>query len=650
MAVFDVDVQGVTYEVTAPDENTAWKWANAEHRKQTVKQVGPPGTTLEGLTGAAIRGAGPVAAGAALGAMAGAPLAGVGAIPGALAGAGAAGLATMAGDPIVRSINSMMGTDYKMPSQALEDLFTRIGVAQPRSEAERVLQATAAGAAGAGGVSALGKTLQTAGGPIAQAVGAQLAAQPLTQVAGGAGAGLAGQVAQEAGVGPLGQAAAALGGGVLGAGAAGLRATPNRPPSGSILEAEKRGIPVMTTDVYPPKTFIGKAAQAIGERIPVAGTSGIRADQQTQRVKAVRDLLNDFGASATANASDDVMRDLAQKRAGDLSKYSTMKNDVIESLDSAGTVDVSRTISDIDSQIAKLASLKTQEVSPAISVLEDWKNSLQGQSLKNIEALRKQLGESFKSPELTSVRSVSEKALSSIYGNLRNDMGDFIKANGQRKDYTKWAVGNKRLSQMAGELDMSALKNTLKRGDATPEVIDSMLFSQRPSELRALYSSLTPAGRANARTAILSRAAKKSTVEGEQGVTTFSPDRMATQLKSLDPSVKVFFSGDDLKQVEGLSRALALTQRASAAPVMTSTGQQAVPFVAGSFLADAFGSLGASLAAGATAGALARIYESAPVRNLLTKIPQTIAGSPEEAALVKRLASVLQNSTQTEGK
>src|SRR3990167_2468331 len=211
MAVFDVDVQGVTYEVTAPDENTAWKWANAEHRKQTVKQVGPPGTTLEGLTGAAIRGAGPVAAGAALGAMAGAPLAGVGAIPGALAGAGAAGLATMAGDPIVRSINSMMGTDYKMPSQALEDLFTRIGVAQPRSEAERVLQATAAGAAGAGGVSALGKTLQTAGGPIAQAVGAQLAAQPLTQVAGGAGAGWGGQVAQEAGVGPWGQAAAAFG-------------------------------------------------------------------------------------------------------------------------------------------------------------------------------------------------------------------------------------------------------------------------------------------------------------------------------------------------------------------------------------------------------------------------------------------------------
>mgnify|MGYP000110755005 CR=1 FL=1 len=31
MAKFDVDVQGVTYEVDAPDERTAWRWANQTH-------------------------------------------------------------------------------------------------------------------------------------------------------------------------------------------------------------------------------------------------------------------------------------------------------------------------------------------------------------------------------------------------------------------------------------------------------------------------------------------------------------------------------------------------------------------------------------------------------------------------------------------
>lgn len=34
MATFDVDVEGVTYEVDAPDERTAWKWANVTHTKE----------------------------------------------------------------------------------------------------------------------------------------------------------------------------------------------------------------------------------------------------------------------------------------------------------------------------------------------------------------------------------------------------------------------------------------------------------------------------------------------------------------------------------------------------------------------------------------------------------------------------------------
>jgi len=33
MAIFDVDVGGATYEVDAPDEKTAWKWANSTHTK-----------------------------------------------------------------------------------------------------------------------------------------------------------------------------------------------------------------------------------------------------------------------------------------------------------------------------------------------------------------------------------------------------------------------------------------------------------------------------------------------------------------------------------------------------------------------------------------------------------------------------------------
>lgn len=37
MATFDVDVEGATYQVDAPDELTAWKWAKATHRQEVAK-------------------------------------------------------------------------------------------------------------------------------------------------------------------------------------------------------------------------------------------------------------------------------------------------------------------------------------------------------------------------------------------------------------------------------------------------------------------------------------------------------------------------------------------------------------------------------------------------------------------------------------
>jgi len=176
-----------------------------------------PETTAAGLAGAATRGLAPIAAGAALGAAAGAPFAGVGAIPGALAGAGAAGLAQLVGDPLVSGINSLLGTRYKAPSDAMADLLTRLGVPQADTEAERIVQSIAGGAAGAGGMAAAGQAIRSAAGqaaPVAARIGETLAAAPGMQVAGGAAAGGASQLAAEMGAGAGGQLAAGLAGGI----------------------------------------------------------------------------------------------------------------------------------------------------------------------------------------------------------------------------------------------------------------------------------------------------------------------------------------------------------------------------------------------------------------------------------------------------
>lgn len=214
----------------------------------------PAETTAAGITGAVTRGLALPAAGAALGAAAGAPFAGVGAIPGAIAGAGAATIAGVVGDPIVGAINSLFGTQYTLPTDAMADMLTRIGVPEPRTQAERIVQATAAGAAGAGGTVAAGQALQAAAGaarPITQQVARMVASQPALQVAGGAGAGLAGQAAQEAGAGALGQLAATLGGAMAPVGVAavpgvvrGVRAATRRQPAAQPQRVEPTVAPM----------------------------------------------------------------------------------------------------------------------------------------------------------------------------------------------------------------------------------------------------------------------------------------------------------------------------------------------------------------------------------------------------------------------
>lgn len=535
------------------------------------------------------------------------------------------GLASAVGlayDPIAAGMNYAMGTEIPPLQDQVSSILTEFGVPEPQGAAERIMAAIQRGAAGSiGGVGA--------GKAIGGAVGGMMASGPVAQVLGGAGAGLGAQTAAEMGAGPVGQASAGLAGAVIGAAPASIR----RPQIGAttaddVARAERAGITPMTSDVFPPQTFAGRSAQRIGEIVPIAGTGPVRAAQQAARVAAVRDLARTFGADA--QASDDVMKAFLAKRGADLSKYSALKNDVITNI--PGKVSVENTVAAIDDQVAKLRSLKTAEMQPVIAKLEDWKRAVQDQDLVNIELLRKQMGEAFEAPELASVRSTGKKALSSIYGAIKQDMGDHIKANGQPRDFTKWSVANARLSEMMGDLDKTSLKSALANGDQTPEAIRGLLFSSKPSDVKALYKALPPEGRARARGAVLQEAITKAS-DGEM----LSPQKFRSQLIKMGGQIGVFFGGDDLKAVDGLLRVLDMTKRAGDAAASGPTGVQNLPVLGGMALTDMAGGLGAGMASGGAIGLTARALESKPVRDMMIKLATTAPGSKEEAAMIKRI-------------
>ena len=571
---------------------------------------------------------------------------------------GVTGLAGIVIDPVTRLANIALPATAQIPTmqQATSQILETAGFPQPRDAIERMVNQAIQGVSGGGGMAAAGRVAQTAAAPVTREVGRMLAAQPVAQMAGGAGAGAAGQAVREAGGTPAGEIAASLLGGVAGGAAAARamapRVAPTTPTVQPIVEeAGRRGVPVLTSDVVPPETFIGKAGQRLGERIPIAGTGPVRAEQQKARIESVRDLLRNFGASDSANLSDDIMKDLASKRSAEIQKYSQSKKEVINRLSDKGTVPVPRALTAIDDQIADLTRRRTEGSDEAIQRLQQIKTDVQNRDLFQIEAYRQdELAKIFMDdparPMSIAARDAGEKAMRAIYGPVREDMIDFIKKTGERRDVDKFMIANKRLSETANELKMASLKSVLKAGEATPEVVNRLLFGQKTSEVRQLYSGLTPAGRANARASILAQAADKAKFEMQDGTKMFSPEKFNAEIKRLQPQIGVFFRGDDLKQVEGLSRILNLTRRAGEAGVVTATGQEAVPFIAGGALQSFLGSFGASLAAAGGIGLAARIYESAPVRNLMMRLGTTKKGSAEEAAIAKRLLSTVETQSE----
>lgn len=414
---------------------------------------------------------------------------------------------------------------------------------------------------------------------------------------------------------------------------------------GIVDDAKQAGVRVMTSDVSPPRNFVGKFAQATGERVPFTGTAGSRAAQQTERITAVRNLAQDFGAASGDDLSipaiDAVAKDLATRRGNTITRLTTAKNSVIDNVQ--GSVPVDGASQAIDQEVARLRSTGLDSYNSVIAKLENWKQALQGKDLQTVEMLRKQIGEDFSAPDMAAVRKVAQKSLSNIYGPLREDMGTFIKANGAPGDFSKWKRANDTLAGMVGELKNTALKRALRNAESTPEDVSSLLFSNKPSNVRLLYSGLSPAGRAKAQAAILEKAVEKG-----GGFENISPERFATQVNNLGKQIGVFFEGKDLARIEGLTRVLNATRRASEAKLAPPTGVHAVPLLLGAGFEHYFGLAGGIAAAGGT-GLLARVYESALVRNTLLKLGQSKPGSAQERIFAKRAGAAMVAAAQKHG-
>jgi len=557
---------------------------------------------------------------------------------------GLGGMADIVAAPVNTLANVVAGYQRYSPTpyrDVAERTATAIGLPERGTSGTDLLaQQIIEGATGAALTAGGGMAVQGARG-LTGAVGKALAQQPVAGVVAGGAASGAGEAVRQSGGGPVAQTAAALGAGISPFAASGLAnmaqrgiqaiRTPAVQPE-IVQQAEQAGVNLMTSDVLPPKDFVTKFVQQTGERIPITGTGGARAAQQDQRVQAIKNVMDDFGATDAGEALEKVSADLLRTRDAFITKYNGMKTGIIEKTAPGTVVNTDNTIKKFDEIIGTLQNQGTPGAQRLASLFEGQRDGLIGKDLVTVEAIRKEIGESLKNPDLASVKSAGEKFTREIYGTLREDMGEHIKQFGGKKDFDKWKIANKRLSDNVQELQVGALKTALSKGNMTPETVAKLLFSTKPSDVKLLYQNLSRSGKNIAKTAILEKVLKDS-----GGMENLSPEKFITQVGKNGSSIGVYFSGADLGQIKGITKVLEATRRAAQAELSPATGAQLAIPVGAAALTSVLGSAGSALVTGAAVGLMARAYESKAVRDLLINFPKIPPNTPAQAAALEQI-------------
>lgn len=612
------------------------------------------------------RGAFPVAATAAAGVLGaaalGAPVA---------TGLAAAGLTTMLGDPIVAGVNKLFGTRLTTPTEAWTHLMDKLEIPVSSTEGAKLVEAISRGGASALSSIGAGAVLQQMSSPAAKAIGNALASGPTEQVVGGMAAGGGGEAArygaERAGFGETGQAVAEAAGSLIGGIAGAKMAQPRRLVAAApevpgmtpaqiqatVAEAEAAGRPVFTSDVFRPETEATRRLQDFSEGT-VLGTAAQRSAQQNIRNEYINNVLQEFGAAPTAEFSEQIAKNLKDFRADRIQYFSGMKNEVLDriSLNSAPlqSPELSRVFTTLTEEIDALNKTNRTVNAPIVAKLKQFGEGLLGDPIidpatgaisgysgislqaaeKNLGLIRPYLAND---QSLAHVKTSLEKTGNKLYGALKEDIKGVIRNAEGAESVSRYEQANARLAEGIKQTKSAALKAALRSGDVAPETVERMLFSQKPSEIRLLYSNLDSQGRAAARSAILSKAARESIIQSTGEISTA---KFSTQLGKLSKQTGVFFGPEDKKVVDGLANYLNLTKRAENFNVDPKTGARVLMPLGVSMVVNA---LGGPKAVGVmmSFGGMSRVFESAPTRKLLMALPRIKNNSDEQFSMLKRI-------------
>lgn len=476
----------------------------------------------------------------------------------------------------------------------------------------------------------------TALGATAKSAATDLALQGATQAAGGEDIDPM-QVAISAGVGGIGK-------GIESAVSTAARSTLGKisPEKQAQIDfAKQNNLPLMTTDVIPPKTNVGKQARTLAERIPLSGTGGLRSSQQSARENLVKTFSDNVGG-----ISDTQLYNSATKGQQQFIQAAGKRYDrIINSMGDA-PVDITNTVKAIDDQITRLTRPGASQDRAAVGVLQQFKDDITSgpNNLQLARENRTNLRKRFMAAPDEVDRDILEKAAQSVYNAYTADMKKAVAANLGSQEASNMARVDRSWAKFNDMMSNTRVQKAIRSGKTKPEDVTKLIFSQSPSERSQLYKLLDDKGRQNARAAIVQRAMDKAIKpNGELSVENFINEMNRNRKQSA-----TFFRGEHGKQLDGIMKYLDSTREAATGAASPLTGQ----LMAGpAALASLLNPIAAkAVAIGASAGLAGRAYESKVMRNALLKLANTPKGSTAYDRAIRnvseKLAPIVQASSE----
>ena len=398
--------------------------------------------------------------------------------------------------------------------------------------------------------------------------------------------------------------------------------------------AESTGAPILTTDVLPPGTFAGRSAQAAAEKIPIAGTGAIRRGQQEQRSGLVEEFAKKYG---DYNPSEIV--DSLKSQTSKIKQAAGKRIEDISTKMSGVQISPTKALAQLDDEIKRLSDLGKVADTPTISKLQAYRDELASTNdFSMLQRLRSQFRQDVKGDRQV-MPNQSDAAVNRAYAAMTNDINESLGRNLGSDVASRWKQANMIYASEAGKINNTRLKTILQKGELTPETVNTMLFSNKPSDIRNLYTSLNVTGKNAMRAGIVGKAWEMSGG---------SPDRFLSSINKLQGASGIVFKGQDKAYLDGLTNYLKYTQRAGRSGVVTPTGQEILQFGAPvAAISDIAGSGGVGTMSAGAYGALARMYESAPVRNALLKLKSIPKGSTAFEKQVAKVQQAITTATQT---